>query len=44
MTLYELIFYVCLMLFLPSIEFYEVVKLKGLVIVIIEMLREEKRW
>ncbi len=38
MTLYQLIFYICLLLFFPSIHIYEVIKMKGLVIIIIESI------
>lgn len=41
MTLYQLIFYVSLMLFCPSFDFYGAIKIKGFIIVIVEKLMEE---
>ncbi len=43
MTLYQLIFYICLLLFFPSFEFYGAIRLKGLVIIVIENLVEGRK-
>lgn len=38
MTLCELLFYVSLTLFFPSVELYDAIKVKGLIIILIESI------